>query len=183
MIDLNQYDLLIFDLDGTITALAWKGGHWLPGRRAFFSSLATRPGMQLAIATNQGGTGLRHLMEIGNFGEPNKYAPQAQAEAHVRAIAEEIGQLFTTPAIYIAFRYQSQKGNWAPIPQVAETDPRWSKEWRKPAPGMLLQAMADAGATPSHTLMVGDQDSDRQAAEAAGCHYMDAEEFFNEQSN
>ena len=180
MIDLNQYDLLIFDLDGTITAPAWKGGHWLPGRRAFFSSLATRPDMQIAIATNQGGTGLRHWMESGKFGEPNKYSSQAEAEAHIRDISEQIGQLFTTPAIYIAFRYQSQKGNWAPVPKASETDPRWSKEWRKPAPGMLLQAMRDASVIAGHTLMVGDQDSDRQAAEAAGCHYIDAEEFFKE---
>lgn len=39
---------------------------------------------------------------------------------------------------------------------------------RKPNPGMLLRAMADFGLDPQHCLMIGDQESDMQAARAAG---------------
>ena len=40
---------------------------------------------------------------------------------------------------------------------------------RKPAPGLLLEAMAAAGATPRETVMVGDSERDLLAARAAGC--------------
>ena len=39
---------------------------------------------------------------------------------------------------------------------------------RKPKPGMLLRALEDAGATPAHSLMIGDKQTDIQAAQAAG---------------
>lgn len=40
---------------------------------------------------------------------------------------------------------------------------------RKPAPGMLLEALADFGALASHTPFIGDALTDMQAAQAAGC--------------
>lgn len=39
---------------------------------------------------------------------------------------------------------------------------------RKPKPGTLLRALEDAGATPAHGLMIGDKETDVQAAGAAG---------------
>ena len=39
---------------------------------------------------------------------------------------------------------------------------------RKPRPGMLLRALADAGASPAESLMIGDKETDMQAARAAG---------------
>ena len=39
---------------------------------------------------------------------------------------------------------------------------------RKPKPGMLLRALADAGVTPAHSLMIGDKRTDMEAAQAAG---------------
>jgi D-glycero-D-manno-heptose 1,7-bisphosphate phosphatase len=43
---------------------------------------------------------------------------------------------------------------------------------RKPAPGMLLEALARFGADPAATPMIGDALSDLQAAKAAGCARM-----------
>lgn len=43
---------------------------------------------------------------------------------------------------------------------------------RKPAPGMLLRAMRDFGASPADCVMYGDKDTDRQAAEAAGVRFV-----------
>lgn len=40
---------------------------------------------------------------------------------------------------------------------------------RKPAPGMLLEALAEFGAAPADTPMIGDALRDLQAAAAAGC--------------
>jgi D-glycero-D-manno-heptose 1,7-bisphosphate phosphatase len=40
---------------------------------------------------------------------------------------------------------------------------------RKPGPGMLLEALAEFGATPAHSPMVGDMLRDMEAALAAGC--------------
>ena len=38
---------------------------------------------------------------------------------------------------------------------------------RKPKPGMLLRALEDAGAAPAESLMIGDKQTDMQAAQAA----------------
>lgn len=40
----------------------------------------------------------------------------------------------------------------------------------KPHPGMLLRAMAETGAEPSSTVMVGDTTYDMELARSAGCH-------------
>ncbi len=41
--------------------------------------------------------------------------------------------------------------------------------WRKPAPGMLLEAMQNFSADPARTPFVGDAERDMQAALTAGC--------------
>ncbi len=42
-------------------------------------------------------------------------------------------------------------------------------QYRKPAPGMLLEAMQDFHASPAQTVMIGDALRDLEAAQAAGC--------------
>jgi D-glycero-D-manno-heptose 1,7-bisphosphate phosphatase len=49
---------------------------------------------------------------------------------------------------------------------------------RKPAPGAILDALARFAAQPQDCLFVGDQESDRQAAEAAGVEFRWADSFF-----
>ncbi len=49
---------------------------------------------------------------------------------------------------------------------------------RKPRPGMLLELMATLHFSPGQTVMVGDQESDLQAAKAAGCAFHWAHDFF-----
>jgi len=58
---------------------------------------------------------------------------------------------------------------------------RWSTTpgRRKPAPAMILEIMRALGVSPSETLFVGDQESDRQAAESAGVRFTWASEFFS----
>jgi D-glycero-D-manno-heptose 1,7-bisphosphate phosphatase len=53
-------------------------------------------------------------------------------------------------------------------------------DYRKPAPGMLLSLMGQFGVSADETIYVGDMDSDRQAAEAAGVTFIHASKFFKE---
>lgn len=169
--------LIIFDLDGTLVHPFTSD--FEPGVLHWFKS--KRRGQKLAIATNQGGVGLRHWREVvraegGDIGDPNANGwTQASIEERVNSIAQRLG---ATP--YMSFAYQSKKGHWSPTPEGAEGDPRWSQAWRKPQPGMLLQAMRDAGVTAENTLMVGNSDSDADAAAAAGIAYQTMDEFFAE---
>jgi HAD superfamily hydrolase (TIGR01662 family) len=56
-----------------------------------------------------------------------------------------------------------------------------TEDRRKPAPAMLIEAMRWFGVDPEETVMVGDWETDRQAAEAAGVEFVWAAEFFSEQ--
>jgi len=113
-------------------------------------------------------------METEGFGEPDKYPTTSE-------VNDRLTHLFVTrqPLAFICYRYQSQKsGKWCPIPKGCEMLDEWSEAWRKPAPGMLLAAMATCGCDPENTLMVGDSEEDQQAAANAGCTFQWAWEFF-----
>lgn len=178
---IRNYRLIIFDVDGILSKR--DSGRLLPHAVAYFNDLASTqsdfsPDPFIALAANQGGVGLRRWMEQEGFGEPHKYPTQIQAENHIYSVARHIEELYAQPAVYISFAYQSQKGNWSPLPPEARKDPRWKRDWRKPAPGMLIQAMADAGVTAAETLMVSDDPAGRNAAVSAGCEYIRADLFF-----
>lgn len=49
---------------------------------------------------------------------------------------------------------------------------------RKPAPGMLLEALSYFATAPGDSVFVGDRETDRQAAEAAGMPFRWADAFF-----
>jgi len=167
--------LIIFDLDGTLVHPFTSD--FEPGVRYWLKHDHRRE--KLAICTNQGGIGLRHWREIvrasgGDIGDPNSTGwTQQNMEDRTNAIAAQLNA-----TLYISFAYQSKKGHWSPTPENAHDDPRWSQSWRKPQPGMLIQAMSDTHVTPSQTLMVGNSEDDAQAAAAAGCAYQSSDDFF-----
>lgn len=124
----------------------------------------------------------------------NRYPTQAQVEERMRELTARLDAAFRGGASeggtseggasqgaamrwYAAYAYQNKLGHWIPT-QGHEDDPRWSQDWRKPAPGMLRQAMQDANVPPEQTLYVGDSDDDQKAAEAAGCGFRLARDFF-----
>jgi D-glycero-D-manno-heptose 1,7-bisphosphate phosphatase len=168
--------LYIFDWDGTLAE--FKTGAILPNRKA---KLATLPrNAHIAIASNQGGVGLRHWMQVDDFGDYSTYPQESTIRAMFTDVLEE---LEIEARVYLCFAYQSKKtGAWSPTPLNIPDDARarscWQQSWRKPNAGMLLAAMEDFGVSPAETLMVGDWPEDREAAKAAGCAFQDADEFF-----
>ena len=49
---------------------------------------------------------------------------------------------------------------------------------RKPQPGMLIVIMGKLGCGCDRTIMIGDMESDQQAAQAANCQFIWAKDFF-----
>jgi HAD superfamily hydrolase (TIGR01662 family) len=172
--------LIIFDVDGTLVEA--HTANLLPGVREFFQLVcgnrcqpAHRPA--LAIATNQGGVGMRYWMEQQRFGHPERYPSEPEITQRMAGLVAELDGATAIP-IYMAFRFKDWRGKWSPVPPEAAGDPRWSPDWRKPGPGMLRKAMEDAGVTAGQSLFVGDRPEDQKAARAAGCAFGWAKDFF-----
>lgn len=173
----TKYKLIIFDVDGTLVK-DYNSHELLPG---VLEKLSQLDGVAFALASNQGGVGLRHWMESEGFGDPSQYPTEVEVARRIRNIANRI--MLRLPdswcAHYIAFAYQSKKsGKWAPTPEGRECDPRWDWSWRKPGTGMLRQAMLDANAQKHEMLMVGDWAEDSEAASTFGIDFMWAKDFF-----
>lgn len=60
--------------------------------------------------------------------------------------------------------------SWTIPERLKLGDPGTDPNDRKPAPGMLIKAMAKFGVTPKETLMIGDALTDVEAARRAGCN-------------
>ena len=106
--------------------------------------LLVHAGFTLAVVSNQGGVarGKYHLDAV---------------EAVNARLNQLLGGLIT------AFRYCPYHPGGS-VPAFAREHP-----WRKPAPGMLLDAAAQLGLDLPRSWMVGDKERDCQAGRAAGC--------------
>jgi D-glycero-D-manno-heptose 1,7-bisphosphate phosphatase len=152
--------LIIFDKDNTIVAgFAVGAGRpantideqkLLPGVADKCAELLAEH-HELAIASNQGGVA---------YG----FISLDEAEALVAHAAELIGAWLYT---FCPHHPQGKLTEWA-VECVC----------RKPRPGMLIQLMQRADVDESDVLMIGDQESDRQAAQAAGVRFAWAKDFF-----
>lgn len=154
--------LVIFDKDNTLIAACGKRPANapaeqvpLPGVVAKLAQLRSL-GYKLAIASNQGGVAWGFLTE-------------SQAQALVKDAARKVGGV----DFWRCCCYDERAVVRNPSSPFAQPSRR-----RKPAPGMLREIMRVAQVTPAQTMMVGDQESDRQAAEAAGVRFVWAKEFF-----
>lgn len=154
--------LVIFDKDGTLIAACGKRPANTPAEQVVLPGVIAklaqlrRAGYKLAIASNQGGVAWGFLSE-------------AEAQALVKDAAKKVGGVDH----WRCCCYDERAAARNPSSPFARSSRR-----RKPNPGMLQEIMRAANVAPAATLMVGDQDSDRQAAKAAGCQFMWAEEFF-----
>jgi D-glycero-D-manno-heptose 1,7-bisphosphate phosphatase len=179
--------LYMFDLDGTLISSYMEtesrdinDWHVLPGRREILLHLK-QEGHALAIITNQAG------VAFGYATEEQVQAKIVQALVALGFDEDEIlfyshaGGPDTTESVFHRISVHVCYGH------PKSRDSRYSgaeAERRKPSPAMLLEAIGEPpfGTPPSeYAVFVGDMESDREAARAAGVRYLDANEFFVEQ--
>lgn len=173
----DQFSLVIFDLDGTLAPM--DADTLYPDAAAWFEQNRNHRNPLWMIATNQGGIGLRYWMEHDGFGDPTKYPTLETFEARLEKLFPFIPKGEYKFWILMCTRYQSKtSGKWCPVPEWGKGFAMWREDWRKPAPGMLEHAMQANGFEPEETLMVGDSEEDMQAAVAANCAFMWANDFF-----
>jgi D-glycero-D-manno-heptose 1,7-bisphosphate phosphatase len=109
-------------------------------------SFATAHGWHVFLVTNQAG------IARGLFGE-------SDVDALLTWVADELRRAGGT----------LDDWRYCPYHTEAKIDAyRRDSEWRKPAPGMLIDLMRAWNVDPRHCLMIGDKDTDIQAAAAAG---------------
>ena len=176
----DQYGLIMFDLDGTLAE--YKSDVLYPDVAEYLKNTKRQAGAIMGtpswvIVTNQGGIGLRHWMEFGNWGNPETLPTLEDFSKRIDKLFPDVHDDYKF-WIFMCARYQSKKGVWSPIPDHQNGLAMWNKEWRKPQAGMLHQAMIVTGYPPGACLMVGDREEDQLAAEAAKVDFMWAYEFF-----
>lgn len=151
--------LYIFDKDGTLVTKKGGGNPPIPNSVEEQEALPgvvekcrelREAGHTLAIASNQGGVA---------FG----FIDSQQAADIMRHAADLVGA-----------------EGWAMCPHHPKGREPLGHECyrRKPAPGMLFDLMQRLRFEPANTIYIGDMESDRQAAEAAGVRFVWASDFF-----
>jgi D-glycero-D-manno-heptose 1,7-bisphosphate phosphatase len=141
-----QYKHVILDRDGVLNREAHGGGYvlepeeffWLPGALDGLAMLR-RAGVYLSVATNQSGVG-RGLMTLEQL-DAVHHRMQAEASGHGAAL---------DAVLYCPH---------APDDGCA---------CRKPAPGLIHEALARSGFAAAESLVVGDDRRDLEAASRAG---------------
>jgi D,D-heptose 1,7-bisphosphate phosphatase len=141
---------LFLDRDGVLNVdHGWVGTRerfeWVPHAREAIA-LATARGWHVFVVTNQSG------VARGHYDEAAVQALHAWMADEVRAAGGTIDDLR-----YCPFHPE------APLAQY-----RRDSDWRKPAPGMILDLMRAWRLDPARCVLVGDNPSDVAAATAAG---------------
>jgi histidinol-phosphate phosphatase family protein len=151
--------LLLLDRDGTLNRSVDHRPPNRPEEIELLPGVAEKVhryasmGWRIIIVTNQGGVA---------FG----YQSEAQAQATQKAVLDAL-------PLVVDESYLCPHHPDGTVPRYAVACPN-----RKPAPGAIHQALDRFQARPQDCLFVGDQDSDRLAAEAAGVPFRWAWEFF-----
>ena len=146
---LRRCPAVILDRDGVLNKKSlraeyvrtWKDWEWLPGAKEALR-LYKKAGYRVILVSNQAGIA-RGMMTESDL-----------ADIHGRMKAEVIEAGGRIDAIY-----------YCPHGWDAGC------ECRKPKPGMLLQSQREFHLDLSRTVYIGDDERDRQAAEAAGCRW------------
>jgi D-glycero-D-manno-heptose 1,7-bisphosphate phosphatase len=108
-------------------------------------SKAASLGFGMVVATNQGGVAL------------GKFSMDQSLDFNTELAAKFMKLDIVLSAIYVCFHH----------PLSLDQEKRKCL-CRKPEPGMLIKALLDSGLECDNALMIGDQDTDAQAAKSAG---------------
>lgn len=184
--------LAILDLDGTVRGAVGQRPpntveeiKILPGVADKLARLR-RQNIKIVFASNQMGVGIRYAAETWLRGVDSSSALAGWCCSRLHyPTAEQVWRLAwaTMERVggadggYLSFYYSPRPGQPCG-PQPPDAGPEWLTGWRKPQPGMLLQACADFNVMPDEALMVGDMRTDRLAAEAIDVRFVFAVEFF-----
>ena len=141
---------LFLDRDGTInTDHGWVGSRarfdWIEGAREGIAA-ATQAGWHVFVVTNQAG------IARGKYDRTDADALHRWMAGEVCAAGGTIDDIRIAP-------HHPEFGPPAPLEMA---------DWRKPGPGMILDLARHWGIDLAGSLLVGDRDSDMQAARAAG---------------
>lgn len=178
-IDTQKMRLVLFDRDGTLTVPASGATfpksiddqQWMQGRLERLRELRAQ-GIRTAIITNQGGAAW------------GIFEPAAMCEFLDKQCKES-----GIDAFFVCFHDTSDKAQQRAKIKALTGNKDYQgyaafykgHERRKPAPGMLLEAMDHFGVGPENTLFVGDRKEDEAAAMAAGTSFVWAWEFFGDE--
>lgn len=166
--------LTIFDLDGTL-AEKW-GTALLPGVRQRISELDGH----VAVATNQAGVAW-HAVEGDPYPRPAEIGQRLVGIAEKLAALEDALWLVAIGAEHVSLPPEQWRALAAGVTQAAAPlRVRTSSDlsWRKPRPGMVLEACEFFGVGTREAVFVGDRESDARAAEAAGVDFIRADRYF-----
>ncbi len=119
---------------------------WRSGAREALR-LLNQSGRLVVVVTNQSGIGRGYY-----------------EEAHMHALHDHVAAEAAAAGARIDAWYHCPFHEEAVIERYRAKD----HLWRKPNPGMLLQAMRDLPIDPARSFMIGDKESDMAAARAAG---------------
>lgn len=177
-INMQNTRLILFDRDGTLTIPASgatfpksiNDQQWMPGRLERLWQLREQ-GIRTAIVSNQGGAAW------GIF-EPEAMCAFLDKQCKEGGINK----------FFVCFHDTSDKAKErAKIKGLTGNEDYQGYaalykgyHRRKPAPGMLLEAMDHFGVSCEETLMVGDRSEDEAAAQAAGTHFMWSWSYFQD---
>lgn len=156
-----SYKLVLFDIDGTLIDRDTK--EELLDVESLLNSLKEK-GIKYAFVTNQGGPACRDA----GWDFSADFPTFEEVEDYYTSLSEKY-----SAKLYVCYLYQTKAGKIFKPKALNEDDPRLNPEWRKPKPGMIIQAMQDFGIyNKEEAIFVGDGEEDRKAAELAGISYL-----------
>lgn len=177
--EIKDYQLYLFDLDDTLTRSI--SGEKFPQSvddREFIEGRWERlldlheAGKKTAIVTNQGGAAWKIFSEVDMYKLLTRLCKSANIDKY-----------------FVCFHDTGEKARNSDRTIKDLTLPDRYLEWnrRKPGPGMLIQAMHEFYLPNLNhedyrheVIMVGDRPEDKAAAEAAGCDFAWAWDFFGD---
>lgn len=147
---------VFFDRDGVINVDRgyvgyWKDFEWIPGAKEALAEL-TRLGYRIIVVTNQSGIARGYY-----------------TEADVKTLHDRMCAEVEVAGGHIAAVYYCPYLEGAPVKAYDK-----ASDWRKPAPGMVLQAIVDHDIDKNQSFMIGDMPRDVECGHNAG---MDAYRF------
>jgi phosphoglycolate phosphatase-like HAD superfamily hydrolase len=168
-----DYKLILMDIDGTISDR--DSIEIYPRMRRFIEALG--PDSQVAFITNQGGPPCRNA----GWGFSDQFPSKEKILSRLDRLMEAIYNISKRkPSLYVAWIYEARNGSVYNLSGLIEDKIEIKKAlyWRKPGPGMILQALLDSCTMPADALVIGDDlDKDAGAAEAAGVAFRHASEL------